>query len=163
MSNRTSRSRCAAISANAMAKARTGVKNQLLYVLDVASVVMSNVTVRLTSLCKLQRRPRSQYQDLPEGKKAQKDSQAPSPQGAAETEVPDKRRVDKSKRQEAPRETFNRFVPLAMDAEDTISSIWVDSSTPSSQGPPPLLWSALLPLQTPIPFKIPSPAPGEKL
>ncbi|GFO49474.1 hypothetical protein PoB_007597900 [Plakobranchus ocellatus] len=69
---------------------------------------------------------------MPKGKKAQKDSPAPSPQGAAETEVPAKRRAEKSKRQEAPRETVNRFAPLAMDAEDTISSIWGDSSTPSS-------------------------------
>ncbi|GFO10695.1 RNA-directed DNA polymerase from mobile element jockey [Plakobranchus ocellatus] len=35
-----------------------------------------------------------------------------------------KRRAEKSKRQEAPRESVNRFAPLAMDAEDTISSIW---------------------------------------
>ncbi|GFO12970.1 nucleic-acid-binding protein from mobile element jockey [Plakobranchus ocellatus] len=68
----------------------------------------------------------------PKGKKAQKDSPAPNPQGAAETEVPAKRRAEKSKRQEASRETFNRFAPLAMDAEDTISSIWGDSSIPSS-------------------------------
>ncbi|GFO19526.1 hypothetical protein PoB_004603100 [Plakobranchus ocellatus] len=39
--------------------------------------------------------------------------------------------AEKSKRQETPRETLNRFAPLAMDAEDTISSIWGDSSTPS--------------------------------
>ncbi|GFO08400.1 RNA-directed DNA polymerase from mobile element jockey [Plakobranchus ocellatus] len=69
----------------------------------------------------------------PKGEKAQKDSPAPSPQGAAETKVPAKRRAEKSKRQEAPRETVNRFAPLAMDAEDTISSIWGDSSTPSSR------------------------------
>ncbi|GFO37927.1 nucleic-acid-binding protein from mobile element jockey [Plakobranchus ocellatus] len=68
----------------------------------------------------------------PKGKKAQKDSPAPSPQGAAETKVPAKRRAEKLKRQEAPRETVNRFAPLAMGAEDTISSIWGDSSTPSS-------------------------------
>ncbi|GFN91655.1 Gag-like protein [Plakobranchus ocellatus] len=67
----------------------------------------------------------------PKGKKAQKDSPVPSPQGAAETEVPAKRRAEKSKRQEAPRETVNRFASLAMDAEDTIISIWGDSSTPS--------------------------------
>ncbi|GFN81301.1 RNA-directed DNA polymerase from mobile element jockey [Plakobranchus ocellatus] len=66
------------------------------------------------------------------GKKAQKDSPAPSPQGAAETEVPAKRRAEKSKRQEAPRKTVNRFARLAMDAEDAISSIWGNSSTPSS-------------------------------
>ncbi|GFO32879.1 Gag-like protein [Plakobranchus ocellatus] len=59
----------------------------------------------------------------PKEKKAQKDSPAPSPQGAAETEVPAKRRAEKSKRQEAPGETVNRFAPLAMDAEDTITSI----------------------------------------
>ncbi|GFN99327.1 hypothetical protein PoB_002583300 [Plakobranchus ocellatus] len=68
----------------------------------------------------------------PKGKKAQKDSSAPSPQGAAETEVPAKRKAEKSKRQEAPRETVNSFAPLAMDAEDTITSILGDSSTPSS-------------------------------
>ncbi|GFN80771.1 hypothetical protein PoB_000727700 [Plakobranchus ocellatus] len=68
----------------------------------------------------------------PRGKKAQKDSPAPSPQGAAEAEVPAKCRAEKSKRQEAPRETVNRFAPLAMDAEDTITSIWEDSSTPIS-------------------------------
>ncbi|GFO29678.1 RNA-directed DNA polymerase from mobile element jockey [Plakobranchus ocellatus] len=68
----------------------------------------------------------------PKGKKAQKDSPAPSPQGAAEAEVPAKRRAEKSKRHEAPRETVNRFAPLVMDAEDTITSIWGDSSTPSS-------------------------------
>ncbi|GFO04507.1 RNA-directed DNA polymerase from mobile element jockey [Plakobranchus ocellatus] len=48
--DRTSRSRCAAISANAMATARTGVRNLLLYALDVARVVMSNVTVWLTPI-----------------------------------------------------------------------------------------------------------------
>ncbi|GFO28671.1 Pol-like protein [Plakobranchus ocellatus] len=68
----------------------------------------------------------------PKGKKAHKDSPAPSPQGAAETEVPAKRRAEKSKRQEAPREIVNPFARLAMDAEDTISSIWGGSSTPSS-------------------------------
>ncbi|GFO41938.1 RNA-directed DNA polymerase from mobile element jockey [Plakobranchus ocellatus] len=52
--------------------------------------------------------------------------------GAAEAEVPTKRRAEKSKRQEAPRETVNRFAPLAMDAEDTITSTLGDSSTPSS-------------------------------
>ncbi|GFO46829.1 RNA-directed DNA polymerase from mobile element jockey [Plakobranchus ocellatus] len=145
----------AAISANAMATARTGVRNLLLYVLDVARVVMSNVTVRLIPFAKLQRKPCSQQQDLQisssneassapqgwqqkcpfcpaQGEKAQKDSPAPSPQGAAEAEVPAKRRAEKSKRQEVPRETVNRFAPLAMDAEDTITSIWGDSSTPSS-------------------------------
>ncbi|GFN87446.1 RNA-directed DNA polymerase from mobile element jockey [Plakobranchus ocellatus] len=91
----------------------------------------------------------------PKGKKAQKDSPAPSPQGAAETEVPAKRRAEKSKRQEASRETFNRFAPLAMDAEDTISSIWGDSSTP--QFPEGLR----LPYGVPsFPLLIPPPAPG---
>ncbi|GFN80993.1 nuclease harbi1-like protein [Plakobranchus ocellatus] len=75
---------------------------------------------------------RSAPSALPKGKKAQKDSPAPSPQGAAETEVPAKRRAEKFKRQEAPRETVNRFAPFAMVAEDTISSIWGKSSTPSS-------------------------------
>ncbi|GFO39495.1 hypothetical protein PoB_006600000 [Plakobranchus ocellatus] len=68
----------------------------------------------------------------PRGKKPRRISLAPSPQGAAETEVPSKRRAEKSKRQEAPRETVNCFAPLAMDAEDTIISIWGDSCTPSS-------------------------------
>ncbi|GFO24464.1 hypothetical protein PoB_005096900 [Plakobranchus ocellatus] len=44
---RPPRSRCAAISVNAMATARTGIKNLLLCVLDVASVVMWNVIFRL--------------------------------------------------------------------------------------------------------------------
>ncbi|GFO48672.1 nucleic-acid-binding protein from mobile element jockey [Plakobranchus ocellatus] len=39
-------------------------------------------------------------------------------------EVPAKRRAEKSKRQEVPRESFNRFAPLDMDAENTISLIW---------------------------------------
>ncbi|GFO45335.1 hypothetical protein PoB_007184000 [Plakobranchus ocellatus] len=47
MSDRPSRSRCAVISANALATGRTGVRNLLLFVFDVARVVMSNVTVRL--------------------------------------------------------------------------------------------------------------------
>ncbi|GFO18786.1 hypothetical protein PoB_004529100 [Plakobranchus ocellatus] len=64
------------------------------------------------------------------GKKP-KDSPALSPQRAAETETSAQRGAEKSKRQEAPRETFNRFVPLAMEAEETLSSIWGDSS-PSS-------------------------------
>ncbi|GFO07266.1 RNA-directed DNA polymerase from mobile element jockey [Plakobranchus ocellatus] len=38
----------------------------------------------------------------------------------------------KVKRQEAPRETFNRFAPLAMEAEEILSSTKRDSSTPSS-------------------------------
>ncbi|GFO16312.1 hypothetical protein PoB_004281700 [Plakobranchus ocellatus] len=67
----------------------------------------------------------------PKGGKAQKDSPAPSPQRAAETETIVKCRAEKSKRQGAPGETFNRFVPLAMDAEDAISSIWGDFSIPS--------------------------------
>ncbi|GFO18787.1 RNA-directed DNA polymerase from mobile element jockey [Plakobranchus ocellatus] len=41
------RSRCVAISANAMTTARTGVRNLLLYVLNAARVVISNGTVRL--------------------------------------------------------------------------------------------------------------------
>ncbi|GFN88463.1 hypothetical protein PoB_001496900 [Plakobranchus ocellatus] len=53
-------------------------------------------------------------------------------QSPAETDVPAKRRAKKSKRQEAPGETFNRFAPLAMEAEETLSSIWGDCSTPSS-------------------------------
>ncbi|GFN89047.1 RNA-directed DNA polymerase from mobile element jockey [Plakobranchus ocellatus] len=41
-------SRCAAINAKAMASTSTGVRNLLLYALDVARVVTSNMTVRLT-------------------------------------------------------------------------------------------------------------------
>ncbi|GFO13708.1 hypothetical protein PoB_004021300 [Plakobranchus ocellatus] len=41
-------------------------------------------------------------------------------------------RAEKLKRQEASREKLNHVAPLAMKAEDTISSIWGDSSTPSS-------------------------------
>ncbi|GFN87513.1 RNA-directed DNA polymerase from mobile element jockey [Plakobranchus ocellatus] len=93
----------------------------------------------------------------PKGKKAQKDSPAPSPQGAAETEVSAKRRAEKSKRQEASRETFNRFAPLAMDAEDTISSIWRDSSTPSSPR------ASASPMECPpSPSKSRPPPPAEK-
>ncbi|GFO30988.1 cleft lip and palate transmembrane protein 1-like protein [Plakobranchus ocellatus] len=68
----------------------------------------------------------------PKGKKAQKDSPALSPQRAAQTELPAKRRAEKSKRQEALRETVSCFAPLAMETEETISSIWADSSIPSS-------------------------------
>ncbi|GFO25225.1 RNA-directed DNA polymerase from mobile element jockey [Plakobranchus ocellatus] len=144
MSDCTPRSRCAVISANAMATARTGVRNLLLYVLDVARVVISNVTVRLTPIAAVKFQLRTKPAALPKdggrsspsapakGKKAQKGSPAPSPQGAAEPEVPAKRRAEKSKRQEAPRETVNCFAPLAMDAEDAISSIRGNSSTPSS-------------------------------
>ncbi|GFN89459.1 hypothetical protein PoB_001596500 [Plakobranchus ocellatus] len=80
MSDRTSRSRCAALSANAMATARTGVRNLLLYVLDVARVVMSNVTAALPK-----EGGRIAPSAPPKGKKAQKDSSALSPQRAAET------------------------------------------------------------------------------
>ncbi|GFN94964.1 RNA-directed DNA polymerase from mobile element jockey [Plakobranchus ocellatus] len=49
----------------AVATARTGVRNLLLYVLDVARVIMSNVTLRLIPIvCRLKRRPCSQQQDL---------------------------------------------------------------------------------------------------
>ncbi|GFO19452.1 nucleic-acid-binding protein from mobile element jockey [Plakobranchus ocellatus] len=68
----------------------------------------------------------------PKGKKAQKDYLAPSPQEAGETEVTSKGRAEKPKGLKAPGETFDRFAPLALDAEDTISSIWGNSSTPSS-------------------------------
>ncbi|GFO46805.1 hypothetical protein PoB_007331000 [Plakobranchus ocellatus] len=94
----------------------------------------------------------------PKGKKVQKDSPAPSPQRAAETEVPAKGRAEKSKRQEAPRETVNRFAPLAMDAEDAISSIWGDSSTPSSPR------ASASPMECPpSPSKSHPPPPAEKL
>ncbi|GFO04556.1 RNA-directed DNA polymerase from mobile element jockey [Plakobranchus ocellatus] len=93
----------------------------------------------------------------PKGEKAQKDSPAPSPQGAAETKVPAKRRAEKSKRQEAPRETFNRFAPLAMDAGDATSSIWGDSSTPSSPR------ASASPMEfPPSPSKSHPPPPAEK-
>ncbi|GFO31035.1 hypothetical protein PoB_005754000 [Plakobranchus ocellatus] len=66
MSDRTSRSRCPSISDNAMATVRTDVRNLLLYVSDVARVVMSNVIVRRPALCQLQKRTCSQQQDLSE-------------------------------------------------------------------------------------------------
>ncbi|GFO00702.1 hypothetical protein PoB_002720700 [Plakobranchus ocellatus] len=61
------------------------------------------------------------------GKKAQKDSTALSSQRAAETEALVKRRAEKSKRQEAPREIILHL--LTMEAEESISSIWGDSSS----------------------------------
>ncbi|GFO40538.1 NADP dehydrogenase [ubiquinone] iron-sulfur protein 8, mitochondrial [Plakobranchus ocellatus] len=85
----------------------------------------------------------------PKGKKAQKDSPAPSPQGAAEAEVPAKRRAEKSKRQEAPRETVNHFAPLAMDAEDTITSIWGGFLHPQ------------LPEGLCLPYGVPPPSPSK--
>ncbi|GFN91523.1 hypothetical protein PoB_001802900 [Plakobranchus ocellatus] len=101
-----------------MAMARIGVRNLLLYVLDVARVVMSNVTAALP-----RDGGRSTLSAPPKEKKAQKDSPVLSPQRAAETERLAKRRVKKSIRQEAPRETLYRFAPLAMEAKETISSI----------------------------------------
>ncbi|GFO00763.1 hypothetical protein PoB_002726800 [Plakobranchus ocellatus] len=94
----------------------------------------------------------------PRGKKAEKDSPAPSPQGAAETEVPAKRRAEKSKRQEA----VNRFAPLAMDVEETISSIWGDSPPPAPRGPPPTLWNALPPPPNPNSLQNPAPRPRRR-
>ncbi|GFO41962.1 hypothetical protein PoB_006846700 [Plakobranchus ocellatus] len=58
------------------------------------------------------------------GRNAQKDPPALSSQRAAETEALVKRRAEKSERREAPRETVSRFAPLAVEAEETISSIW---------------------------------------
>ncbi|GFO10086.1 hypothetical protein PoB_003659100 [Plakobranchus ocellatus] len=99
----------------------------------------------------------------PKGKKAQKDSPAPSPQGAAEAEVPAKRRAEKSKRQEAPRETVNRFAPLAMDAEDTITSVWGDSSNPSSpRASASPMECSLSPSKPQSPSKSRLPPPAEK-
>ncbi|GFO31830.1 nucleic-acid-binding protein from mobile element jockey [Plakobranchus ocellatus] len=92
----------------------------------------------------------------PKGKKAQKDSPAPSPQGAAEIEVPAQHRAEKSKRQEDPRETVNRFAPLVMDAEDTISSIWGEFLHPQ------LPEGLRLPYGVPSPSKSRPPPPAEK-
>ncbi|GFN80967.1 hypothetical protein PoB_000747300 [Plakobranchus ocellatus] len=91
----------------------------------------------------------------PKEKKAQKDSPALSPQRTAETETLAKSRAEKSKRQEAPRESFNHFAPLAMDAEDTISSILGDSSTPISSRASHMECP-------PSPSKSRPPAPAEK-
>ncbi|GFN92591.1 hypothetical protein PoB_001909700 [Plakobranchus ocellatus] len=85
----------------------------------------------------------------PKGIKAQKDSLALGPQRAAETEKEAKRRAKKWKGQEPPRETFNRFGPLAMEAEETLSSIWGDFSTPSSPRALPPIWTALPPPPNP--------------
>ncbi|GFO19270.1 transient receptor potential cation channel subfamily v member 1 [Plakobranchus ocellatus] len=76
---------------------------------------------------------RSAPSALPKGRKAQ-DSPAFSSQRAAEVERLAKGRAEKSKRQEASRKSFNRFVPLAMEAEDTLSPSWGDSPTPVTQG-----------------------------
>ncbi|GFO41827.1 nucleic-acid-binding protein from mobile element jockey [Plakobranchus ocellatus] len=95
----------------------------------------------------------------PEGKKAQ-DSPAHNPQGAAETEYQPIARP-KSRQDGTPRKTLNCFAPLAMDAEDTISSIWGDSSTPQlPEGFRFPYGVPSLPFQTPITFQIPPPAPG---
>ncbi|GFO06052.1 hypothetical protein PoB_003255700 [Plakobranchus ocellatus] len=124
-----------------------------------------NRLYNIRCLCNLRTKPaalpkdggRSAPSAPPKRKKAHKDSPAPSPQGAAEIEVPAKHRAEKSKRQEAPRETFNRFAPMAMDAEDTISSIWGDSSTPSS------LRASASPMECPpSPSKSRPPPPAEK-
>ncbi|GFN83998.1 hypothetical protein PoB_001050400 [Plakobranchus ocellatus] len=95
--------------------------------------------------------------------KPRKVSPALSLQEAAEIEVPAKRRAKKSKRQEAPRETFNRFAPVAMEAEDTMSSIWGDSSTSSSPR------ASASPMECPpspsklqSPLQISPPPPAEK-
>ncbi|GFO05668.1 Gag-like protein [Plakobranchus ocellatus] len=114
-----------------------------------ASAIKTQLRTKPAALPKDGRR--SALSAPPKGEKAQKDSQALSPQRAAETEVLAKRRAEKSKRQEAPRETLNRFAPLAMNAENTISSIWGDSDTPSSSRAPPPLWNALHPPPKPTP------------
>ncbi|GFO38205.1 hypothetical protein PoB_006471000 [Plakobranchus ocellatus] len=132
--------------------ARTGVRNLLLYVLDMARVVMSNVTAVLPK-----DGGRSPPSAPPKGKKALKDSPALSPQRAAETEILAKRRAKKSKRQEALRETLNRFASLAMEDKETISSIWGVSSNP--QFPE----SLRLPYGVPsLPFQTPPPPPAER-
>ncbi|GFO04492.1 hypothetical protein PoB_003099700 [Plakobranchus ocellatus] len=120
MSDHASRSRCAAISANAIAKDR--------------------LPSRLNFKRRQQRPPRmaAEVPLLPRPRgKSPEDSPAPSPLGSAETEVPAKRRAEKSKRQESPRETLNlnRFAPLAMEAEETISSVWGIPPTSAPRGP----------------------------
>ncbi|GFN81944.1 RNA-directed DNA polymerase from mobile element jockey [Plakobranchus ocellatus] len=218
----TSRSRCAVISANAMATARASVRNLLLYVLDVARVVMSNVIVRLTprgdyaassKTCpkffeehaivryktenggtfqqarkavvveihrtistrtstnalksQLRTKPAALLKDggrsapsaPPKGKKAQKDSPALSPQRAAESEIAAKHRAEKSKRQEAPRETLFLLLWRWM-----LRILYPQSGgippPPSPRGPPPPLWSALPPPPNPNPLQISSAARG---
>ncbi|GFN88476.1 hypothetical protein PoB_001498200 [Plakobranchus ocellatus] len=123
-----------------------------------ASAVKSQLRTKPSALSKDD--GRSAPSAPPKDKKAQKDSPAPSPQGAAEIEVPAKRRTEKSKRQEAPRETVNRFAPLAMDAENTITK---SGGILHPQLPKGLHLSygvRSLPLQTPIPLQIPPPAHG---
>ncbi|GFO19375.1 Gag-like protein [Plakobranchus ocellatus] len=79
--------------------------------------------------------PRDNVRSVPsapsKGRKTKKDSPALSSQRVTETETLAKRRTE-NKTQEAPRKTSNRFVPLAIESEDIISSIWGNSSIPSS-------------------------------
>ncbi|GFO27368.1 hypothetical protein PoB_005387300 [Plakobranchus ocellatus] len=88
---------------------------------------------------------------LPKWGKAQKDSGS----NFLHSNSLAKRRSIKSKRQEAPRESFSRFAPLTMEAKDTLFSIW--GIPPVPRGPLPPLWSVL----SSLPFQI-SPAPGEE-
>ncbi|GFO34679.1 nucleic-acid-binding protein from mobile element jockey [Plakobranchus ocellatus] len=68
-------------------------------------------------------------------------------QRATETESLAKRRAEKTSGSYG---SSNRFASLTMEAQDTISSIWGDSSTLSSWGPPPFLWSDLPPSANPF-------------
>ncbi|GFO27736.1 hypothetical protein PoB_005424100 [Plakobranchus ocellatus] len=98
---------------------------------------------------------RSAPSALPKGKKAL--------QGTAETEVPAKHRDKKSNRQDAPKETFKRFAPLAMEAEETLSSIWGRLLHPQLPKVLCLPYGVpSLPLKTPIRLQIPLPFPAEK-
>ncbi|GFN81043.1 hypothetical protein PoB_000754900 [Plakobranchus ocellatus] len=86
---------------------------------------------------------------LPKGKKPRRIFRLP---------VPREQQGRKVQKTGAPRETVNRFAPLAMDAENTISSIWGDSSIPSSPRA-----SASPMVCPPSPSKSRLPPPAEKL
>ncbi|GFO32996.1 hypothetical protein PoB_005950100 [Plakobranchus ocellatus] len=93
----------------------------------------------------------------PKGKKAQKDSPAPIPQGAAEIKIPAKRRAKKSKSQEAlgKHSIVLRLWPWMLRIRYPQSG--GIPQPPAPQGPPPPLWSALPPPPNPNP-----PPPAEK-
>ncbi|GFN81868.1 hypothetical protein PoB_000837400 [Plakobranchus ocellatus] len=155
-----------------MATARTSVRNLLLYALDVARVVMSNVTVQLISNVltaeetmqpaarpvqsswKNKSTPQGWRQKCPEAQKkprrilrfsVPREQQKPKYQPSA---------GPKSQKDRRPLRKLNRFAPLAIDAEDTISSICGDSFTPSSPR------ASASPVECPPSLSKPNPPPN---
>ncbi|GFN99156.1 nucleic-acid-binding protein from mobile element jockey [Plakobranchus ocellatus] len=96
------------------------------------------------------------------GEKAQKDSSAPSLQGAAETKVPTKRR-QKSKKDRRPLEKPSIILRLW---RWMLRILYPQSGgippPPAPRGPPPPLWSALLPPPNPNPHPNPTPCPRRR-